>query len=151
MASNLQDQDPVEPEIRGQHEAARRIGLDHVRVRAVVAAPGKTARGRAAGAVRAESTVMALYIAGRAELAVRPDRKHCRSSAVVIRHEHPLARLVQTQVARAGAFRRHRVHQLEPPFGALDLVRAYRPSGHTLATFPLRIQKAALERPDASR
>ena len=67
------DQDPVEPEIRGQHEAARRIGLDHVRVRAVVAAPGKTARGRAAGAVRAESTVMALYIAGRAELAVRPD------------------------------------------------------------------------------
>lgn len=61
-----------------------------------------------------------------------PIRKHCRSSAVVIRHEHPLARLVQTQVARAGAFRRHRVHQLEPPFGALDLVRAYRPAGHTL-------------------
>src|SRR5207249_9895863 len=70
------NEDLVEPEVACQHKAARRIGLDHVRVRPVVAADGK-APVRRAGRVRgAYRTLIAFDVGRGAEFAVRPDGKY---------------------------------------------------------------------------
>src|SRR5438876_1140085 len=70
------NQDLVEPEVAYQHEAARRIGLDHVGVRPVVSADGK-APARRAGRVRwAYRTLIAFDVGRGAEFAVRPDGKY---------------------------------------------------------------------------
>ena len=68
-ASNFQIEDAIQGQVGGQHESARWIGLDHVRMYAVVAADGEAA-GRGAGRMRrADRTLVVLDVGGRAQFA----------------------------------------------------------------------------------
>src|SRR5207249_11470418 len=106
-----QNQDLVEPEVACQHKAARRIGLDHVRVRPAVAADGK-APVRRAGRVRgAYRTLIAFDVGRGAEFAVRPDGKYGHVASLVVGYEHVLAGGVDAQMGRAGPFRADGIEQ----------------------------------------
>src|SRR5438046_2648834 len=78
------NQDLIEPEVACQHESARRIGLDHVRVRPVVAADGK-APVRRAGRVRWTYRALIVFDVGRGtEFAVRPDGEYGHGGPLVV-------------------------------------------------------------------
>ena len=107
----LPDENAVQAQVGGQHKLAGRIGLDHVGMRAVVAAEGKTA-GRRGGGVRSRDLAFVLlHVAGGAERAVRPDGEHGDGSAVVVGHQDEFARGVDAEVSGTGALRADGIQQ----------------------------------------
>src|SRR5437899_3277835 len=88
----------VEPEVACQHESTRRIGVDHVRVRPVVAADGKAPVRRASRVRGAYRTLIALDVGRGTELAVRPDGEHGHGTPLVVGYEHVLAGGVDAQM-----------------------------------------------------
>ena len=58
------DEDPIQSQIGMQHKPPRRGGLDHVRVRAVVAAEGETSRRRVFGTRRTDLAFIVFDIGG---------------------------------------------------------------------------------------
>src|SRR5438128_876610 len=66
----LPDEDPIQAQVDVQHEAARGIGLDHVRVGPIVAAEGEAARRGALGPGGAELAGILLDVGGVAQATV---------------------------------------------------------------------------------
>src|SRR3989442_7621156 len=68
----LPDEDLIQSQITCQHELTRPIGLDHVRVRLIMAANGEASGRCAGGAPRANLAAVVYDVGCGAELAVRP-------------------------------------------------------------------------------
>ena len=113
------DNCPIEAEIVGEDEPPRRVGLDHVRVRRVVAArreraarTGRRARGADAASGRTRGEV-AHDLGRRAEQSVRADRNHGHAAAAIVGDEDVRAPWIHAQMSRTGAAGRHRVQDAQ--------------------------------------
>ena len=116
----LPDEDPVPTEVAGENESSGRVGLDHVRVRAFVAADGKTSR-RRAGRTGWANVARAGFDVGRGpEFAVGAKRQHGHGAAGVVGHEDVLARRVNAEMRGAGAFGADRIDQRQVSVGTVD-------------------------------
>ena len=65
------DLDPVLPKIGLQHESVIRVGVDHVRVRRVMAADGKASRRGVVRMSTAQGTLVPMDIYRRAKVSIR--------------------------------------------------------------------------------
>ena len=83
----LPEEDLIQSEIHMDHEATRRVGLDHVGMGAVVAADGKTSRRRVGGFFRSEGAGIDFDIRGRTQTAVGQYRQHRHGAAEVVGDE----------------------------------------------------------------
>ena len=82
----------------------RGISLNHVCVRLIMAADGKTSR-RCAGCTDWTYRAAVVYhISSDTELAVRAHREYCHRSAVIVGYEDVLARRMDAEVGRARSF-----------------------------------------------
>lgn len=88
----LPNEDLVQSQITGEDEQARRIRLDHVRVRTIVAADRKASRRSAGSMLRSNLSQVHFDVCRGPEFAVRTDRKYCDTSSGVIGNQYVLAR-----------------------------------------------------------
>ncbi len=95
------------------------------RVRAFVAADGKTSRRRAGGTPWAGLAQSGLDVAGRPQSAVGGQRQDRHGAAAVVGHQHVLARGVNAEMRGAGAFGADRVDQRQMSVAAVDRVGAH--------------------------
>src|SRR5262249_33845204 len=130
-------EDPVRAQVHVQYEAARRVGLDHVRVGAVVAAEGETALRGAGRPGRANLALVGLDVGGSAEFAVCQDRPHRDGAAEVVGHQDEPPRRVDAYEGGAGTARADGVERLQSPDGALDGERTNR--AFLLVAHPVRL------------
>ena len=87
LVIKLPNEDLIQAEIDVQHEASRRIGLDHVRVSPVVSAEGKTSGRCVRGFFRSERSRIRLVVRGGPETAIGKNRQHRHGAAEVVRHQ----------------------------------------------------------------
>jgi hypothetical protein len=120
------DEDLVEAEVHVQDEAARRIGLDHVRVGPVVPADGEAPRRRAGGAGGTDVAGVLLHVDSPAQAAVRKDWQHRNGTSEIVRDQQEPAGRMEADVRGTGAAGRHGVEQIQLSVGAIDGERADR-------------------------
>ena len=95
-----------------QHEASGRIGLNHVRVRPVMAAEGKATRRRVGRLRGADVAGIGLNISGRAQPTIGKNRQHRSGAAEVVGHQHEPPGRVNAHIRRTRAARPNGVEQL---------------------------------------
>jgi hypothetical protein len=118
-------QDLVESEISGEDESAGGVGLDHVRVRAIVAADREAPGRPTARPHRPGLALMALDVGRGTEPAIRLNRQHRDRPAAVVGDQRVLARRMDAHVGRPRTFRADAVEQQQLTGRAIDGVRAH--------------------------
>ena len=117
-------EDPIQSEVGDDHEPARRIGADHVRVRHVVTADGEAARRGMRGAFRTDDARRLLDVGRGPEPAVREDGEHGHRAACVIGDQQVTAAAMHARVCRSGPAGGDAVHQLQLSRGPIHGERA---------------------------
>ena len=116
----LPDENPIQPQIGVQNEAARGIRLNHVRVRSVVSAEGEASRRSMGGLFRSHGAGFVLDVRGGPKAAVRQNRQHRHRAAKVVGHQHKLSRWMDAQIGRASSARTHGVKETQLPVSSVN-------------------------------
>ena len=109
----LPHEDLIEPEIDMQYPFPGGIGIDHVGVRLVMAAEGKTAWRGVCRFGRSDVASILLDVGGFAEAAIGLNRQNGHGAAKVIRHEQMLAIGMHGEMCRTFAAGADGVHELQ--------------------------------------